>query len=569
MFTAMKRYCAAATALLLSGSFLIACTSKSTSQSAQEAGDFHLTLPDGAPPQEGWPLLIVAGEAETEEWEQVTPAVLLRVPGIPTTDEVAEAIFSARADHPIADTRVYGLSTSANSDALMENLHNEFPGMFAGIGLVEGQVSAEDSVGAPLQINVLEGEERTAVAQLITTQRSEIYNAAVLHPGISDERNSQDVRLATDGDASTFYQVDETGAITVGFDQPMVVHRWTLDFAEQPSRVTLEVTTDGDTWEKVDESDVSNDRLDRYVLSSDTVSVRLTATGGQIAEFAVHAQLANEARFSYEEYEGENISMPYRLYVPENSPSDLPVVLFLHGSGQRGSDGAQHLGATKGEGAVRWASDAEQAANPSIVIAPQIPADKLWRDPAVMEGLNGLVAEVVENYGGDPDRVYGTGLSIGAEGLLNTSILYPDLFAALLLVAGGPNNPVGGGPAVIDTVVPYAAQYAHIPIWEMQAFDDSVRPFGKTLEMVNALRAQGASPRLTAYLPGVTEKVATSTHSSWTLAYADTRIGSWLFSQNRRERPELGNPLPPIDRDVTGEALMELAGPGALYFEFD
>ena len=80
--------------------------------------------------------------------------------------------------------------------------------------------------------------------------------------------------------------------------------------------------------------------------------------------------------------------------------------------------------------------------------------NKLWRDPDVMEGLNALIADVIASHNADPDRVYGTGLSIGAEGLLNVSILYPDLFAALLPVAGGPNNPVGGGPAVIDTVVP-------------------------------------------------------------------------------------------------------------------
>ena len=583
MFTPGRKYGAAAMALILSGSFLAACTTNDNDDGAAPSVDdpttsFDLTVPEGIAPDKGWPLIVVAGTDSGHIADAVPehdPAMLLTLPeGVNAAEkesasEAAHIIFSVREQYDVADTRVYGLSTSADADATIEALEGQYPGMFAGVGLVEGKAELVNSVGVVPQLTVSEESVEDVVEELLAAKRSDIYDAAILHPGIADDRGSDEVRAATDGNPETLYEVGDQASLTLTFDQPMILHRWTMTFAERPSQVTLETSGDGQVWEELDSTAVANDRLDRYTFASDVMAVRITAHGGQIADLGIHTQIADETRFTYEHYEGKNITLPYRLYVPEDAPENLPVVLFLTGSGQRGVDEAQHLGVTKGEGAVRWASDAEQAAHPSIVVAPQIPMNKLWRDPDVMEGLNALIAEVIATYNADPDRVYGTGLSIGAEGLLNVSILYPDLFAALLPVAGGPNNPVGGGPAVIDTVVPYAAEYTHIPIWEMQSFDDSVRPFSKTIAMINALRAQGASPRLTVYLPGVTEQFATSTHSSWTMAYADPRIGEWLFAQNRQNRPVLGDPLPPIDPEITGEELAELAGPGALYYEFE
>ncbi len=578
MFITRRKYCSAVMALILGGSFLSACTSNddgaaaTPGDSTEASTTLNLTVPQGTAPEHGWPLLVVAGtdgERIAEVIPEDDPAVLLRLPDGVSTAEAAEEIFSAREGNDITDTRVYGLSTTPEADSTIEALHTDYPGLFAGVGLTEGNVTTDHSVGIVHQVMVTEESEENAVADLLAAKRSDIYDAAIRAPGISDDRGSSEVRAAVDGNLETLYEVGDQASLTLTFPQPMVVHRWTMAFGEGPSRATLETTSDGVSWEEVDTSAVSHDRLDRYLFAPNVSAVRVTAQGGQIAELGIYTQIADETLFSYERYEGKNISLPYRLFVPEGAPANLPVVVFLTGSGQRGVDEAQHLGVTKGEGAVRWGSAAEQEAHPSIVVAPQIPMNKLWRDPDVMEGLNALIADVIASHNADPDRVYGTGLSIGAEGLLNVSILYPDLFAALLPVAGGPNNPVGGGPAVIDTVVPYAAQYAHIPLWEMQAFDDSVRPFSKTIAMINALRAQGASPRLTVYLPGVTERFATSTHSSWTMAYADPRIGEWMFAQNRQNRPMLGDPLSPIDPEITGEELIELAESDALYYEFD
>ncbi|MFT3942313.1 MAG: PHB depolymerase family esterase [Ancrocorticia sp.] len=583
MLTSRRKYSVAAMALILGGSFLSACTSNDDAAAAssddptEASTNFDLSVPQGTPPEKGWPLLVVAGEDGARVAEAIPdedPTVLLMLPEKVNTEEKASAskaahiIFSVREQYEIADTRVYGLSTGADDDVTIEALEAQYPGMFAGVGLVQGKAELVNSIGVVPQLTVSEDSVEDVVEELLAAKRSDIYDAAILAPGISDDRGSDEVRAATDGNPETLYEVGDQASLTLTFPQPMILHRWTMAFGERPSQVTLETTSDGVTWVELDTATVMNDRLDRYAFAPHISAVRVTAQGGQIADLGIYTRIADETRFSYEHYEGKNISLPYRLFVPEGAPANLPVVVFLTGSGQRGVDEAQHLGVTKGEGAVRWASDAEQAAHPSIVVAPQIPMNKLWRDPDVMEGLNELIAEVVATHHADPDRVYGTGLSIGAEGLLNVSILYPDVFAALLPVAGGPNNPVGGGPAVIDTVVPYAAQYAHIPIWEMQSFDDSVRPFSKTIAMINALRAQGASPRLTIYLPGVTQRFATSTHSSWTMAYADPRIGEWLFAQNRQNRPVLGDPLPSIP-EITGEELIELAGPGALYYEFE
>ncbi|MGO1591597.1 MAG: discoidin domain-containing protein [Ancrocorticia sp.] len=545
-----------------------ACTS------TPESSGVDLRVPEGEAPEDGWPLILVAGDTDEElspESDEIgSPAVVLQVSADSDAGEVSEAVFDARAENSISDTQVYAIAMSDDADSIVGAIDEHYPAMFAGIGLTSGEVSDANAVGLRTHVATQDRDVTDVADELMQGQRADVFDAAILKAEIIASTNPDDAALATDGDTETVFAATEPTTLTIDLDRPTVVHRWSLTFgSDSPSHVTLETSEDGEQWQEIDVADVEGNRLDRYVSPSQATAVRVTVDKGEVADLNVFGQLSDESLFTYEEYVGENVSLPYRLYVPESSEGPLPVVLFLHGSGERGTDAAQHLGATKGEGAVRWASESEEGGNQAIVVAPQIPQDKLWRDPDVMEGLAELMDEIVAARGGDADRVYGTGLSIGAEGLLNVSILYPDLFAALIPVAGGPNNPVGGGPTVIDTVVPYVEQYAHIPMWELQAYDDDIRPFEKTLAMINALRGEGASPRLTVYLPDVISDVASSTHSSWLLAYDDPRLGDWMFAQNRADRPALGEPVDPIDPDMTGEELEELADPDSLYYEFE
>lgn len=263
--------------------------------------------------------------------------------------------------------------------------------------------------------------------------------------------------------------------------------------------------------------------------------------------------------------------MPYRIFVPRNYDDldTLPLVVFYHGSGQRGVDNMQQLGLTKGEGAVVWALAENQLKNPCIVLAPQIPSKALWRDQDVMKANEELLSDIKRRYPKtDENRIYGTGLSIGAEGLCNMAIKNPGLFAALHLVAGGPNNPVGGGPAVEETVIPNVPSFAAIPMWAMQSWDDSVRPITLTTRMVDAYRALGYNPRYTVYLPGVTLQVANSTHASWMYAYEDPRVPEWLFAQDRRHRAvKAEKKLSPLG-SIGEEELLRLA-PNNFYVDMD
>ncbi len=302
--------------------------------------------------------------------------------------------------------------------------------------------------------------------------------------------------------------------------------------------------------------------------------VRLVFSNKELAvkEIEVFAEYKITEKYKTGEFTYNGVKLPYRLFIPEaiKTYNKIPLVVFLHGSGQRGTDNRQILGVTKAEGAMIWAYPENQKKYPSVVLVPQIDKHQLWRDKGVMDAFFKLVDDLQKTYPNiDKDRIYGTGLSIGAEGLANMAIAKPDFFAAMLLVAGWPNNPVGDGPAVKETVIPNVGKFANIPMWEMQAFDDNIRSIKLTTSMINAYRDLGFNPKFTVYLSGETKKVATSAHGSWLLAYKDKRIFAWLFKQNKTNRL---SPLPQAVKRIpqlSDKEVLKLAEPGKNYVEFD
>jgi len=230
-------------------------------------------------------------------------------------------------------------------------------------------------------------------------------------------------------------------------------------------------------------------------------------------------------------------TMPYRLFVPENyDPAKAyPLVLFLHGGGERGSDNEAQVMAN--QGATVWAKPEAQAKHPCFVLAPQ--ARNTWdggftvtrgEDNKVSLGrvldvstdldmAEKVLEKVIATYNIDKNRIYATGVSQGGFGVWNLNEKYPDLFAAMVPICGG------GDPA-------QAYKLKNKPIWAFHAEGDPIIPVSYTRNMVSALRALGSSPLYTEY-PKETY-IFPVAHFSWVLAYQTTEMRDWLFAQVKK-----------------------------------
>jgi len=224
--------------------------------------------------------------------------------------------------------------------------------------------------------------------------------------------------------------------------------------------------------------------------------------------------------------EHANLAYPYQVYVPSDyDPSRTwPVVLFLHGAGERGGDGLLQTEVGIGPAIRRY-----PARFPGLVVMPQAPHETFWFG-APAEAALAALDQVCAEYAVDRHRQYLTGLSMGGHGSWLMGYRQADRFAAMLVVCGfvgdRPNRPsvVPSGPGT-----PYqrvAAKLAQVPIWIVHGEADAAVPVDESRRMAEALRSIGADVHYTE-LPGVN-------HDAWTATYGSASIMRWLFEQRRR-----------------------------------
>lgn len=229
--------------------------------------------------------------------------------------------------------------------------------------------------------------------------------------------------------------------------------------------------------------------------------------------------------FSHETYKSSNgDSLLYRFLYPDNDPArKYPLVIFLHGAGERGSDNNAQLK----WGVMNFATDENMKKYPAYVIAPQCPLNMSWANTT--RGTNGeivlqntpskpmrllmeLIRDAITKLQVDTNRIYITGLSMGGFGTFDALQRYPNFFAAAVPVCGSGD-------------ISKAASIAHIPLWMfVGANDPTVNP-KLVHDMMNALIKAGAHPGFTQY-PNVG-------HFSWIAAYNDEMMIEWLFSQRK------------------------------------
>jgi predicted peptidase len=225
------------------------------------------------------------------------------------------------------------------------------------------------------------------------------------------------------------------------------------------------------------------------------------------------------------EFVGSNkLTLKYRLLKPIGyvHGKKYPLVLFLHGAGERGDDNELQLV----HGAFDFADPQRRAKFPCYLLFPQCPNEQKWSDvdwtlesselpltpsPA-MQSTKELVDEMIENAGVEPSRVYLTGLSMGGFGVWDAIARYPTLFAAAAPICGG------GDPKT-------ATNFSRLPIWCFHGDADPVVKVRRSREMVDALKSIGSRVQYSEY-PGVE-------HDSWTVTYSNPKFYEWLFAQQK------------------------------------
>ena len=203
----------------------------------------------------------------------------------------------------------------------------------------------------------------------------------------------------------------------------------------------------------------------------------------------------------------KTLTLDYLLHIPDTEDQSAdqkwPVILFLHGSGERGSD----LNKVKANGLPNMVD--QDKSFPFIVISPQCPEDEFWA--MEKEALHAIVEHVLENYPADPKRVYLTGLSMGGYGAWHLPIDYPDVFAAVAPVCGG-----------IDPSKAEALR--NVPIWAFHGAKDDVVPLSESQGIVDALEALNANVKLTVYPDG--------NHNAWDGTYSNPDLYKWFLSHS-------------------------------------
>ena len=195
----------------------------------------------------------------------------------------------------------------------------------------------------------------------------------------------------------------------------------------------------------------------------------------------------------------------YWLYLPEDyaAKKKSPLILFLHGAGERGAD----LELLKKHGPPKLVEQRSDC--PAIVVSPQCPTERVWSPTQLSLLLDDCMAKLKV----DPDRVYVTGLSMGGFGTWALTAREPERFAAAVPICGGGD-------------VRTAGRLVDLPIRVFHGAKDTIVKLEQSEEMVRAIRdAGGKKVQLTVY--------PEAGHDSWTETYANDDVAEWLLDQKR------------------------------------
>lgn len=208
-------------------------------------------------------------------------------------------------------------------------------------------------------------------------------------------------------------------------------------------------------------------------------------------------------------------ALQYLCYLPKDYPGTngqrWPLVLFLHGAGERGTD----LQRAAVHGPLKQVRRGQEF--PFIIIAPHCPADQIWENEPLLQLLN----HVEQKLAVDVNRIYLTGISMGGYGTWQLGLRHPGKFAALVPICGGGN--------MIEIVLgprDNPAAVRNLPIWAFHGAKDEVVPLSESERVVTQLKKLGFKEvKLTVY--------PEANHDSWTETYQNPELYEWLLKQSR------------------------------------
>jgi predicted peptidase len=206
----------------------------------------------------------------------------------------------------------------------------------------------------------------------------------------------------------------------------------------------------------------------------------------------------------------KTLVMDYLLYLPKDygkSEQKWPLMLFLHGAGERGDD----LKKVKVHGPPKLIEHGKEFG--FVIVSPQCPEDWWW--PEKREEVIALLDDIESRYDIDTDRVYLTGLSMGGFGSWAVASRYPERFAAMAPICGG--------------IEPFFAQnFKDLPIWAFHGAKDQIVPLSNSAEIVEEIKKLGGDAKLTVY-PEVE-------HGGWTVTYENPRLYEWFLEHRISDR---------------------------------
>ena len=214
----------------------------------------------------------------------------------------------------------------------------------------------------------------------------------------------------------------------------------------------------------------------------------------------------------------------YQVFVPEDWTKNKkwPVILFLHGAGERGDDGLIQTEVGIGTAIRRY-----RGRFPAVIVMPQCRKNVWWSDSTMADAAMATLAAAQKEFHGDPVRTYLTGLSMGGYGTWYLAGKYPGKFAAIVPICGGILVPDMARQQSADDSGPYTEAAKKIgsktPVWIYHGGDDPAVPVTESRRMNDALKALGGEIHYTEY-PGVG-------HNSWEKAYAEPELLTWMLSK--------------------------------------
>ena len=206
----------------------------------------------------------------------------------------------------------------------------------------------------------------------------------------------------------------------------------------------------------------------------------------------------------------------YQIYIPakHKAQSNLPVIVFLHAIGQRGSGGFVPT-----EGVIGSAIRHYFAQVPAIILLPQCRPNVYWSDPVMEQIVTNALSQTIEEFSADESRIYLTGVSMGGYGVWHFAVKQPDRFAAYVSICGGSSILSG------DRFTPIAEGVGKTPALLFHGAEDRIVPVTESRQIVEAIRARNGNVKYSEF--------AGVGHEVWINVLSEKSLMPWLLEQKR------------------------------------